>query len=109
MTRYLTVLLELCQWGAFDSLAHLTYPLRYIVAREKINVDMNKYQDVCDAIFEELIKNDKALEINTSGLFMDMRYASEYFCLTKDIKLGGRYITVGSHSHYANRVCQGID
>lgn len=34
---------------------------------------MNKYQDVCDAIFEGLIKNDKALEINTSGLFMDMK------------------------------------
>ena len=64
LTRYFDGLLELCQWGAFDSLAHLTYPLRYIVAREKINVDMNKYQDVCDAIFEELIKNDKALEIN---------------------------------------------
>ena len=24
-------------------------------------------------------------------------------------KLGGRYITVGSDSHYANRVCQGIE
>ena len=43
LTRYFDGLLELCQWGAFDSLAHLTYPLRYIVAREKINVDMNKY------------------------------------------------------------------
>ena len=37
----------------------MTYPLRYIVAREKIEVDMKKYQDVCDAIFEELIKKDK--------------------------------------------------
>ena len=110
LTRYFDGLLELCQWGAFDSLAHLTYPLRYIVAREKINVDMNKYQDVCDAIFEELIKNDKALEINTSGLFMDMKDTLPNISFVKRYKkLGGRYITVGSDSHYANRVCQGIE
>lgn len=110
LTRYFDGLLELCQWGAFDSLAHLTYPLRYIVAREKINVDMNKYQDVCDAIFEELIKNDKALEINTSGLFMDMKDTLPNISFVKRYKkLGGKYITVGSDSHYANRVCRGIE
>ena len=71
---------------------------------------MNKYQDVCDAIFEELIKNDKALEINTSGLFYGYEgYASNISFVKRYKKLGGRYITVGSDSHYANRVCQGIE
>ena len=110
LSKYFDGLLELCQWGAFDSLAHLTYPLRYIVAREKIEVDMKKYQDVCDAIFEELIKKDKALEINTSGLFMDMKDTLPNISFVKRYKeLGGKYITVGSDSHYANRVCQGIN
>lgn len=110
LTRYFDGLLELCKWGAFDSLAHLTYPLRYIVAREKIDVDMNKYSDVCDAIFEELIKSDKALEINTSGLFMDMKDTLPNISFVKRYKqLGGEYITLGSDSHYANRVCQGIE
>lgn len=110
LTRYFDGLLELCKWGAFDSLAHLTYPLRYIVAREKIDVDMNKYSDVCDAIFEELIKNDKALEINTSGLFMDMKDTLPNISFVKRYKeLGGKYITLGSDSHYANRICQGIE
>ena len=110
LTRYFDGLLELCKWGAFDSLAHLTYPLRYIVAREKIDVDMNKYSDTCDAIFEELIKNDKALEINTSGLFMDMKDTLPNIFFVKRYKeLGGKYITVGSDSHYANRICQGIE
>lgn len=63
LSKYFDGLLELCQWGAFDSLAHLTYPLRYIVAREKIEVDMKKYQDVCDAIFEELIKKIRHLKL----------------------------------------------
>ena len=110
LSKYFDGLLELCHWGAFDSLAHLTYPLRYIVAREKIEVDMKKYQDVCDAIFEELIKKDKALEINTSGLFMDMKDTLPNISFVKRYKeLGGKYITVGSDSHYANRVCQGIN
>lgn len=110
LTRYFDGLLELCKWDAFDSLAHLTYPLRYIVAREKIDVDMNKYSDVCDAIFEELIKSDKALEINTSGLFMDMKDTLPNISFVKRYKqLGGKYITLGSDSHYANRVCQGIE
>ena len=82
----------------------------YDIDIQKINVDMNKYQDVCDAIFEGLIKNDKALEINTSGLFMDMKDTLPNISFVKRYKkLGGRYITVGSDSHYANRVCQGIE
>lgn len=79
LTRYFDGLLELCQWGAFDSLAHLTYPLRYIVAREKINVDMNKYQDVCDAIFEELIKMIRRLKQYVGSFYGYEGYASEYF------------------------------
>lgn len=33
LERYFDELLELCQWGGFDSLAHMTYPLRYIVGK----------------------------------------------------------------------------
>lgn len=73
LQKYFEGLLELARWGAFDSLAHLTYPLRYIIARDKIEVDLSQFNDIIDSIFELLIKNNKALEINTSGLFMDMK------------------------------------
>lgn len=110
LRRYFGGLLELCEWGAFDSLAHLTYPLRYIVAREKIFVDMEKYRDITDEIFEQLIKKDKALEINTSGLFMDLKDTLPNISLVKRYKeLGGKYLTLGSDSHYAARICQGIE
>lgn len=110
LTRYFSELLELCRWGAFDSLAHLTYPLRYIVAREKIYVDMDKYSHITDEIFKELIRQNKALEINTSGLFMDLKDTLPNIELVKRFKaLGGKYITLGSDSHYAQRVCQGIE
>jgi len=110
LQEYFEGLLELSQWGTFDSLAHLTYPLRYIVAREKINVDMTKFSDIIDTIFETLIKNKKALEINTSGLFMDMKDTLPNISFVKRFKeLGGEYVTVGSDSHYAQRICQGIE
>lgn len=110
LTAYFEGLLELCEWGAFDSLAHLTYPLRYIVAREKIHVDLNKYRDITDAVFETLAKNKKALEINTSGLFMDMKDTLPNIEFVKRFKkIGGEYITIGSDSHYADRICQGVE
>lgn len=108
--EYFKGLLELTEWGGFDSLAHLTYPIRYIVARDKINVDMSKFDEVIDAIFENLVKNKKALEINTSGLFMPMNDTLPNIRYVKRFKeLGGEYITVGSDSHYAKTMFRGIN
>lgn len=109
LKRYFDALYELAEWGAFDSLAHLTYPLRYIIARDNLNIDMSEFDDAVDAIFISLIKNNKALEINTSGLFMDMKDTLPNIKYVRRFKeLGGKYITVGSDSHYADRVLQGI-
>jgi histidinol-phosphatase (PHP family) len=102
-------LLELSKWGRFDSLAHLTYPLRYIVAREKIDVDISRFYGIIDGIFENLVKNSKALEINTSGLFMEMQDTLPNIDIVKRFKnAGGELITIGSDSHYANKIGQGI-
>lgn len=110
LSRYFSDLYKLSEWGRFDSLAHLTYPLRYIIARDKINVDMSRFDEVIDSIFLSLIKNKKALEINTSGLFMDMKDTLPNIRYVKRFKeLGGEYVTVGSDSHYANKVFQGIN
>lgn len=110
LRQYFEGLLELSKWGAFDSLAHLTYPLRYIIARDKIDVDLSQFNDIIDSIFELLIKNNKALEINTSGLFMDMKDTLPNISYVKRFKeLGGKYVTVGSDSHYADKVLRGIE
>lgn len=110
LNRYFSDLLSLTEWGMFDSLAHLTYPLRYIAAREQLDVDMAEFADIIDSIFENLAKKDKALEINTSGLFMDMQDTLPNISFVKRFKeVGGKYVTVGSDSHYADRVGQGVD
>ena len=54
LTRYFEEILELCQWGQFDSLAHLTYPLRYITGQYHIPVDLSRYDSIIDEILRTL-------------------------------------------------------
>lgn len=110
LDEYFNALLELVNWNKTDSLAHLTYPLRYIVAREHFNVDLKKFNDIIEEIFSVLIKNDKALELNVSGLSMDMNDTLPNKAYIKKFHdMGGKYITVGSDSHFLNKACYNID
>jgi len=110
LSKYFEAELELAEWDKTDSLAHLTYPLRYICGRDKLEVDLAKYSEIIDAIFETLIKNKKSLELNVSGLFTEFNNTMPTVELIKRYyDLGGRYITVGTDSHYYNKVCIGID
>lgn len=110
LTRYFDAEIELAKWNKFDSLAHLTYPLRYIVGEQNFKVDLNDYNEQIEAVFELLIKNEKALEINTSGL----RQAIADFLPDKQLvekfkKMGGKYITIGSDAHFAYDVGKGCE
>ncbi len=107
---YFTDLLKLCEWGEFDCLAHLDYPLRYMTGRDGIDVDITRFYPVIDAIFESVIKNNKAIEMNTSGLFMPLERTLPDETIIKRYKeAGGKYITVGSDAHFKNKVCLGIN
>ena len=48
---YFEELLEMAEWGKFDSLGHLTYPLRYIVGDKGIPIEMEPYETIIDKIF----------------------------------------------------------
>ncbi len=110
LKRYFEAELELARWNMTDSLAHLTYPLRYITGKYGIEVDLTKYYGIIDAIFETLIKNDKALELNVSGLYGELGDTMPNAELIKRyFDMGGRLITVGTDSHYYDKVVVGID
>lgn len=107
---YFAQVLEMCEWGKFDVLGHLTYPLRYITGKYNIRVDMSKYRDVCAQIFKTLIDNGKGIEINTSSLFTDYKTTmpdKQMLALYKD--LGGEVLSLGSDAHCAENIGQGID
>lgn len=107
---YFDELLYTAQNADFDSLAHLTYPLRYIVERTDIKPDLSVYSEVIDSIFKALIEREKALEINTSGLFKPIGTTLPDINLIKRFKeLGGKYVTIGSDAHNCNNLGLGIE
>jgi len=102
--------LKLARWGGFDTLAHLTYPLRYIVGNYGKIVDMSRYSEIIDEILLELIKNKKSLKINTAGLRKKIGVTSPDESMVRRYKeLGGELITIGSDAHYAEHLGADID
>lgn len=107
---YFDELAETASFNDFDSLAHLTYPLRYIKERTGVYPDLSLYQDVIDDIYKILISKNKALEINTSGLFKPLGCTlPDELQLKRYKELGGKLITLGSDSHNCDAVAQGIE
>lgn len=96
LDKYFKEVYELCRWGKFDILGHLTYSLRYMKRRCGIDPDISRYDEIIAESFRELISKDKGIEINTSGLrqnFGDVFHPLKYVKLFRD--LGGEILSVG--------------
>ncbi len=109
MKLYFEEVLEMAEWGKFDVLGHLTYPLRYIEGDFGIKIDMDRYASIIEKIFITLIKNGMGIEINTSGLREKINVtlpSEKYVKIYRD--LGGEIITVGSDAHCAENLGKGI-
>jgi histidinol phosphate phosphatase HisJ family len=107
--RYFDELLETVRWNEFDSLAHFTYPLRYITDRDGVQVDMERYQPIMTEILATLAANGKALEINTSGLRTPAGFLLPTVEYVKRFReLGGKYITLGSDAHVPEHMAVGM-
>ena len=103
-TEYFTDMLDLIDFGGFDSLAHLDYPLR--VMRGKIGEPtVLPWRHLIEPILEKLVEKGIALELNTRG-FMDWkkRQEPEDWVLRRYYELGGRLITIGSDAHVSDAV-----
>lgn len=97
LDEYFEEELRLAEWGKFCSLAHLTFPLRFV---EGAVVDMTRYDAIIDKILETLIRQGIALEVNSSGLRkgLDAPMPSAGY-IRRYCEKGGRMITVGSDAH----------
>lgn len=110
LERYFEEELILAKWNGFDTFAHLTYPMRYIVQSGRFNIDLSRFDDVTDEIFKTLIANGKALEINTSGLRQPIGKTMPTENYVRRFKeLGGEFLTLGSDAHFTEHVGAGID
>ena len=109
LTEYFNELLETIGWGRFNSLAHLTYPLRYITGDHGYRVDINRYSGPIENIFKALIQREIALEVNTSGLRGSLRATlPDRGLLEKYRSCGGRLLTIGSDAHKRDDLGKGI-
>lgn len=112
LKKYFLELTECIQWGNFDSLAHITYPMRYICDKSKIAVDLEEYKKEIDELLALLAEKDKALEFNTCrnpelslktiGKCRDVQFLSRFK------ELGGKYVTLGSDAHNTEDLAKGI-
>ena len=98
--QYFDEILETIEWGKFDSLAHLTYPWRYIVGEHGLAIDDVQLSGRIDEVLTALIKNGKALEVNTSGLRQKLGETMPNLQIVKRYyELGGKLVTLGSDAH----------
>ena len=110
LDKYFEEMLLVAKWNGFDTLAHLTYPLRYIMGNYGIKVDLKKYDGIVDEIFRTVIANGKALEINTSGLRQKIGVTMPTVDYVRRFReLGGEYVTIGSDAHFTEHVGAGIN
>lgn len=109
MTRYFKAVLDIVRWNGFDSLAHLTYPFRYLPEKWRSG-DYRVFQTVIDEILGRLAENSKSLEINTSGIRKGLGVTSPDMPLIRRFyELGGRHITIGSDAHREREVGADLD
>lgn len=113
MRNYYIELYNLAKWNQYDTMAHITYPYRYMTfekAKRKIELDISKFDEIVYEIYKVLIQNGKAMELNTSKRFIESQ--AERDMITRYLKmyyqLGGIQVTTGSDSHNVNDVGRGI-
>lgn len=110
LDRYFEEMMELIAFGRFDSLAHLTYPFRYLVSNPELKISPKQYCEQIDTVLEALVKNNIALEVNTSGLRQLIgKTLPDEDVLKRFRELGGKYVTIGSDAHRWGDVGAGIE
>ncbi len=110
MEQYFDEVAEMVEWGEFDSLAHLTYPWRYIVGEHGIPIDDRRWEKRIDEVLKLLIEKGKALEVNTSGFRQRLGVAMPPLpVLRRYRRMGGSLVTLGSDAHRWADVGAGIE
>ncbi len=110
LSLYFQEVYTMVKFCNFDSVAHLTYPLRYMVGRDKIDISIDDFKEEIDEILKLIIEKNVAIEVNSSGLRQEIGVTLPEIDVIKRYKeLGGKYVTVGSDAHNVNDLASGIE
>ncbi len=92
---------ELCGAAKFDgahTLAHITYPARYI-NRDGREIDIKRFYDLYRELFEIIKSRGVALELNTSGIRKGYGMSPNEDLLRFYRECGGELVSCGSDTH----------
>lgn len=89
----------------YDSLAHISYPLRYM-RRDGHDVSIHSYEEQVRAILTRVAETGHAMEVNTwKGASLEEEWAP---LLRWFRECGGKYVTLGSDAHSPDALGKGI-
>jgi histidinol-phosphatase (PHP family) len=92
----------------FDTIGHLDIPKRYLPSRLR-NYDPHAYFQYLQPVYQALIRNDIAFEINTSGIRQAPKTSMPGPAIVRwYVEAGGRRITTGTDSHGPRTVGAGL-
>lgn len=84
----------------YDVVGHLDYISRYGPYEDR-HYAYEDYKEIIDKILKAIIRNNKGIEVNTSGLRSSLNVTfPKDDVLLRYKELGGKIITVGSDSHF---------
>ena len=93
----------------FDVLGHLNYICKCPPNVARTPLRYADYADVTDEILRILVRRDKGLEVNTSGIDSVGVPLPDAAFLRRFRELGGEVVTVGSDAHGPDRVGAHVD
>ena len=110
MEKYYRELVCTAEEADFDTLAHITYPYRYLNAVRSTPFPCEPFDGQADQVFRTLIRRGKALELNTGSILRsqwDRELNARYFRRYRE--LGGELVTIGSDAHRPEDVGRGLE
>lgn len=106
---YLVAVGENAAVADYDVLAHLDCPLRYINGKYQRGVDILRLAPLIDQVLATVIRRDKTLEVNTSGLGLPWgQRMPQDAILRRYAALGGRRVCLGSDAHASANLAVGF-
>ena len=105
-----TIYREMVWMKDFDIVGHFDYVARYAPYPQD-GMPYRNFSDIFDAIFQYLIENGKALEINTKSCkgTRGRKTSLDNNVLLRYKEMGGEIITLGSDSHNPESVAEGFE
>lgn len=92
-----------------DSVAHITYPFRYLNGVSDRNYKTKDCFHLIEPVLKKIIETDRSLELNTSGKANKWNeFMPDEYILRRYYELGGRDITLGSDAHRCENIAVGF-